>query len=254
MTGNKKCLILYLILAFTTPLLMVLAQSKISDSTICFILYGIQAAAPSISAIVVFALNKELKTTISRSFRKDHLISSVLLPIVIVCAVMIPAKLIYSLFFSESGSFWGTVSQKQCIIILWAILAEELGWRGYLEPELNRLGINRRLVPGIVGLIWCAWHYHYFLQNGNEIPLYFFLPSCIIESYIYSALMRFTKANIVSVMFLHFIYNLMIHVVAINPSDNNGSIVPYMLMIIMEFAILVLMLLIEKLSFRRFLP
>ena len=248
MIRKKRYLILFLILAFTIPMLMVLAQSKISDTTICFILYGIQAAAPSISAIVVLALNKELKTTISRLFRKDHLLSSILLPVVLVCAVMIPAKLIYSLFISKSGSFLGTVSQKQFIVIMWAILAEELGWRGYLEPEFNKLKINKRLVPGIVGLIWCAWHYHYFLQNGNEIPIYFFLASSIIESYIYSALMRVTKTNIVSAMFFHFIYNLMIHVVAINPSDNNGSILPYLLMIIFEAAVLVLMLLCENKS------
>ena len=140
----------------------------------------------------------------------------------------------------------GTVSQKQFIIILWAILAEELGWRGYLEPELNKLGINKRLVPGIVGLIWCAWHYHYFLQNGIEIPIYYFLASCIIESYIYSALMRVTKANIVSVMFFHFVYNLMIHVVAINPSSNNGSIFPFVFMIVFDAVVLALMLLCES--------
>ena len=39
-------------------------------------------------------------------------------------------------------------------------------------------------------------------------------------------------------MAFHFMYNLMIHAVAINPSDNNGSIIPYVTMTILEVVVL----------------
>lgn len=46
-------------------------------------------------------------------------------------------------------------------------LGEELGWRGYLLPQLLSVGRTRALV--LVGLIWAAWH----------MPLIFLTPSTI---------------------------------------------------------------------------
>ena len=242
LSKSTKSLVLFIIIAFFLPLMMIAIQSKILDNTMNLIFYGIQAAAPSISAIVVFAVNRELSISFSRLFRKDHLVMAILLPMTIVCIVMITAKILSSQIMGELSSFGGTVSYKQWVIILWAIVAEELGWRGHLEPTLNKLIVNKQIVPGIVGLIWCLWHYHYFIQNSIEVPITLFLTGCIIESYIYSYLMRITKDNLVSAMTFHFMYNLMIHAVAINPSDNNGSIIPYLTMTILEVLVLFILI------------
>ena len=243
---------LFMIIAFLLPLVMVAAQSKVPSSVAGLIFYGIQAATPSIAAIIVFAVNKELRLFFSQSFRKDHLAMAILLPTGIVCAFMIAARLLSSWIMGKYSSLWGTISYKQWIIILWAIWAEELGWRGFLEPAINKLNVNKKIIPAIVGLIWCLWHYHYFLQNGIDVPIAFFLTGCIIESYIYSYLMRVTKDNLFSAMTFHFIYNLMIHITAINPSDNNGSLIPYVTMMIMEIVVLfVLVLMDAKVKNRR---
>ncbi len=243
MKKNKsKSLVIFLIIAFILPILMVVLQNAVSNKAIGFVLYGIQAAAPSISAIAVFAANKELKETLTRLIRKDHMITSILLPTAIVCAVMVSAKLISSLVTGDRSSLFGTISTKQFIILPWAIVAEELGWRGYLEPALSDLIPDKRIVPGAVGLIWCSWHYHYFLQQSIEVPVILFLISCIIESYVYSYLMKAAKDNLVSAMTFHFMYNLMIHVMAINPTDNNGSLIPYVSMTVMEAAVLLVLI------------
>ena len=73
MSKSAKSLVLFIIVSFFLPLMMVAIQAKISDNAIGFVFYGIQAAAPSISAIVVFAVNRELRISFSRLFRKDHL-------------------------------------------------------------------------------------------------------------------------------------------------------------------------------------
>ena len=242
MSKSIKSLVLFIMIAFFLPLMMVAIQTKISDNALNFIFYGIQAAAPSVSAIVVFAVNRELRISFSRLFRKDHLVMAILLPMTIVCVVTITARILSSQIVGELSSFGGTISYKQWVVILWAIVAEELGWRGYLEPALNKLIVNKRIVPGIVGLIWCLWHYHYFIQNSIEVPIALFLTGCIIESYIYSYLMRITKDNLVSAMTFHFMYNLMIHAVAINPSDNNGSIISYVTMMILEALVLFMLI------------
>lgn len=205
----------------------------ISNDFICFFLYGIQAAAPTISAIVVLWLNQKVKTYFSEMFQKGHFRIAIILPIIIAFTTMVLAKLIYCALFGIKFML-GSISATQFIIILWAFGAEEIGWRGYLEPLLKMYGVHKWIVPCIVGMIWCLWHYHFFLQNSIEVPIPLFFISCIIESYIYSFLMSVTSNNIVSAMTYHFMWNLLIHVVAVNPADNYGSIVPYAILVILE--------------------
>ena len=87
-----KNLILFLFAAFLIPLVAIVAQMLISNDIICLALYGIQAAAPTISAVVVLRLNKELKKHFTQMFRRDHLRMAVILPFIIACTTMILAK------------------------------------------------------------------------------------------------------------------------------------------------------------------
>ena len=61
-----------------------------------------------------------------------------------------------------------------------------------------------------------------------------FAIGCIAESYIYSYLMRVTGGNLLSAMIYHFMWNLMLHILAISPSENNGIIWPYVILTILE--------------------
>lgn len=67
-----------------------------------------------------------------------------------------------------------------------------------------------------------------------SVPVWLFFISCIIESYIYAFLMKVTKGNIICAMTYHFMYNLMIHLTAIVPEDNAGSILPYVFLVLLE--------------------
>lgn len=243
---KHKNLILFLLISFLIPLVAVVSQTIIPNDSVCFVLYGIQAASPTISAVVVLCLNKEVKTHFTKIFRKESLLIAVILPTIIACTTMILAKLIYCVLFGIDFML-GNISTAQFIIILWAFVAEEIGWRGYLEPLLKTYNIPKQTVPCIVGMIWCLWHYHFFLQNGIEIPIPLFFISCIIESCIYSLLMSVTGDNIISAMTYHFMWNLLIHVAAINPADNNGSIFPYIILVVLEA-----MLLAAFLAFKRY--
>lgn len=68
-------------------------------------------------------------------------------------------------------------------IVVGGPLAEEVGWRGYLQPLLNqRLGV---LPAGLaVGLVWGVWHLPFFVLPGGEaivggLPLVWFVPLLI---------------------------------------------------------------------------
>ncbi|MDE7400092.1 MAG: CPBP family intramembrane metalloprotease, partial [Oscillospiraceae bacterium] len=242
---KHKNLILFLLISFLLPLVAFVSQTIIPNDSVCFVLYGIQAAAPTISAIVVLCLNKKVKTHFTQIFRKEHLRIAIILPIIIACTTMVLAKLIYCVLFGLDFML-GNISTAQFIIILWAFVAEEIGWRGYLEPLLKTYSIPKQTVPFIVGMIWCLWHYHFFLQNGIEIPILLFFISCIVESYIYSFLMSVTGDNIVSAMTYHLMWNLLIHLAEINPADNNGSIFPYIVLVVLETMLLPVFLALKR--------
>jgi membrane protease YdiL (CAAX protease family) len=75
--------------------------------------------------------------------------------------------LIYSLFT-------GTIS---VIMDLATVLGEEIGWRGFLVPELaKRHGFAATAI--ISGLIWALWHYPLLLLGDYhpDTPVWFYLP------------------------------------------------------------------------------
>lgn len=62
----------------------------------------------------------------------------------------------------------------------WLLFAmfEEWGWRGYLEPQLARLGMPDLSRHLLVGIIWALWHVPYILSypgGYTELPLGIFV-------------------------------------------------------------------------------
>ena len=70
-----------------------------------------------------------------------------------------------------------------------------------------------------------------------DVPIVWFFLSCIVESYIYSYLLDLTDNNLISAMIYHFAWNLFIHVFAINPNDNRGNTLPYIILVVLEIVI-----------------
>ena len=50
--------------------------------------------------------------------------------------------------------------------MLWALVAEELGWRGYLLPKM-RVFLSDRASLMITGLIWGIWHLPIIVMGHN---------------------------------------------------------------------------------------
>lgn len=76
------------------------------------------------------------------------------------------------------------------------------------------------------------------------IPLFFI--GCIIESYIYLYLVRWAKNNMLPAMIYHCASNLFINMFYINPSQNDGNIMPYSLMILIQFIIVIVIIFWDK--------
>jgi membrane protease YdiL (CAAX protease family) len=60
-------------------------------------------------------------------------------------------------------------------------LCEEWGWRGYLEPRLESLGMTALPRHLLVGLIWAPWHFPLILSTDyTDLPLALFLPLFVV--------------------------------------------------------------------------
>lgn len=158
---------------------------------------------------------------------------------------MLASKTVYVLVAGDSSIISG-LSVKRWIIVLWALIAEEIGWRGFLEPALRTALKRPPLATLLTGIIWSCWHYHYFIQNGIEIPIILFVTGAVVESFIYSYFMNITNRNLLSAMTYHFSWNLFLHLFMINPNYNNGSLVPYIGVILIETITVLVMYIIRN--------
>lgn len=86
---------LFLVIAFMLPLISVVVQSMSTNASINFVLYGIEAASPTIAAIIVLSLSRTCKDFWVKYCHLKHLFMAVVLPVIIVCLTMFLAKLIF---------------------------------------------------------------------------------------------------------------------------------------------------------------
>ena len=131
-----------------------------------------------------------------------------------------------------------SISAKKIVILLWALIAEELGWRGFLQENLNKT-LDKKFVPLLIGIIWSLWHYHFFLLGTISAPIILFTISCIIDSYIYYWLTDQSKQNVIPASIFHFMGNLLFSILLIYPDYYNGNILPYIFYIISTFIIMI---------------
>lgn len=89
--------------------------------------------------------------------------------------------------------------------------AEEIGWRGYLQPRLAHLG--ERWAMLVTGLVWIAWHLPYILftpyyhSEGNRgLVLVLFSGSVIAFSFLFGHL-RIMSGSVWPAVLAHFAHN-----------------------------------------------
>jgi membrane protease YdiL (CAAX protease family) len=131
--------------------------------------YGFVIFFPSITMMItILIFNKTNKLFLDASFPLFHLNFSQILFLISI--------LLYQL------------------VIVWG---EELGWRGYALPELQKkfspIGASI-----LLGLFWGVWHLPYFFMEGSaqeNIPLWFFIISTIGYAIIYTFIFNGTNES-----------------------------------------------------------
>ena len=245
----------FLLFAFMIPLLCIALMHYVpvfNQGVLQFVLYGVEAASPSIATLMVIFAGKGvagIRDFLYAKYRSGFRIRFCFIGFLIPAILLTVAKCIT--FLTPCHNAFITIpSSKKIIILRWALVAEELGWRGFLQSELERKWGNN-IAPLLVGLIWAAWHYHFILSGTMDIlatatSAIAFLYGCITESYGYSVITRLSKGNVVPASLWHFSGNLFFNLYLFNPEWNGGSIVPYTLANALYIAYVVLFLCYQK--------
>lgn len=232
----KKYITLFLIFAFGLPLICVFLVKDFSifqSGEPNFILYGIEAMTPTLSALIVTAIlggNGMIRVFLKKCYFDNIKIHYIVLALILPLVVLTITKLT-SLIFVNVTPFITSISVKKLIIVMWALIAEEIGWRGFLQEKLDK-HFGYLTTPIILGCIWALWHYHFFLLETMSAPLILFVLGCIAESFSYYWITKKSKGNVIPASVWHFTGNLWINIFLINPENNKGSIVPYLLFVV----------------------
>jgi len=141
------------------PVVCVIDYIWLNDKIIMFISHAIAMLTPGIACLVVKKII--LKQNISRN---NFAVGPVTPYFIIIgsCALLWGIPQIIDILWGKAR-----LADSSNSTILWTIIAvvvylvpafgEELGWRGFLLPELLPLGTRKALI--IHGAIWGAWHW-----------------------------------------------------------------------------------------------
>jgi membrane protease YdiL (CAAX protease family) len=194
--------IFVLIVLIITSLLAILQQAINLD----FEIITLPQLAPAIGFLVVALIFKDLAFSVNFNFNREIAIKTLI--------VFVTPLLLFSVTF-----FIGKLAEMDVKItenlhsilpaviigILIGAVGEEIGWRGFLQPLLQKK--HTILIASIiVGIIWGLWHIGHY-KNGIFFMIGFLLFT-ISASIIIAWLLRETQFNIIIAAVFHIAINL----------------------------------------------
>ena len=132
--------------------------------------------------------------------------------------------IVFHFFLTASYSF---------ILLLPSVLGEEIGWRGFLVPELARF-MSFTNVALVSGLIWAVWHWPMMFKGfyGNDVtPLYyqlFFFTLLIVSYSLIMTYLRFKTDSLWTAVIFHMSGNVFLQKVFTPLTVENESSAWYM--------------------------
>jgi membrane protease YdiL (CAAX protease family) len=119
------------------------------------------------------------------------------------------------------------------LLLLPSVLGEEIGWRGFLVPELARF-MSFTNVAIVSGLIWSVWHWPMMFKGfyGNDVtPLYyqlFFFTLLIVSYSVIMTYLRLKTGSLWTAVIFHMSANVFLQKVFTPLTIENDSSAWYM--------------------------
>lgn len=175
----KNAIITYvaLVFALTTPFYILDIFTNMSSIYI-FLTMWCPAVAAIITALIFF---RSIMGFGWKPGKLKYLILAYIIPI-IYCIVS------FGIFWIVFATFNGKIPNNILLIIIVgtitgiiSVLGEEIGWRGFLVPQLSKL-TTFFWISIISGVIWAIWHFPLmiFSTYNNGTPLWYSLPLFLV--------------------------------------------------------------------------
>jgi membrane protease YdiL (CAAX protease family) len=186
-----------------------------------FILWGI---APLLVSIIMRATTRDWSDLgIKPALGKNLLwyLASILgFPALMLLTLLVGVVLsLSSLTDFSLGKFLQTFLTALPIFFIFAIF-EEVGWRGYLSPKLDALGLNRLAASAIVAVVWATWHLPYireltWVYSSEDLATFVprFYLVCLVLSILFGELRRVT-GTVWTAVLIHAVGNAFGHPLA----------------------------------------
>lgn len=218
----------------------ILAVGAMVGKIITYTLMGFGVGlAPAYAIIILLKKHgqiKSFKDLCRRVFKTEHRAKTIAATILFACFPL-AASLICE---SYSGNPWYLFILLLPFMIIGGGL-EELGWRGFLQPALEKK-FPFVVSVLIVAIIWAFWHLPlWFVQNADQAVLNFFAFTCycVTYSFVLAALYKLTK-SVFSCVLVHAWCNVLTSMFTVNTLMNRPDarlIMVYALEILAAIAI-----------------
>ncbi|MDR2650787.1 MAG: CPBP family intramembrane metalloprotease [Prevotellaceae bacterium] len=194
---------IFLIITLTVTSLLAVLQQKIN---LGFEKITLPQLAPAIAFLIIAWIFKDLTFAVNFDFNKAVAGKTLI-------AFVIPLLLFGISFFigKQAGTNVEMTENLPSILpmmiigILIGAVGEEIGWRAFLQPVLEKKH-NVLIAAIIVGTIWGLWHVGHY-KNGALFMLGFLLFT-ISASIIIAWILRETQYNIIIAAVFHIAVNL----------------------------------------------
>jgi len=172
--------------------------------------------SPFVLMLVFRAINKDWSSFgVTLQFKKSwlwYIVSLLLYPIVI-GLILIISKITKTIDFVNSFSVLTDAVLVSIIPLFIKNIFEEFTWRGYLTPQIDKMGISRFKNHLIVGVIWALWHLPFLdlmIRSYSQLSLWAAFPlmfiGIIVTAFVYGEI-RIRSSTVWTAVILHTIGN-----------------------------------------------
>ncbi len=206
-------------------------------------LWGFGSFSPSIAGVIVIAIvsgKKGLKALWSRLLNWKIKLTWYAFVFIFPPLVIVIAFLIHRLsggaipLLITTESLFLIIPTFFLVLLLGGPLNEELGWRGFMLPQLLKSASSLHAAL-IVGVIWAIWHLPLFWISGASqegIPVGAVLLQIIALSFIFTWLHNRTGGSLLIPLFFHAALNTSGVILPVLPAQA-GSLQPYLITVIL---------------------
>lgn len=213
--------VIFIAMAFLLPLFPLALIAAGAEGFVRLILFGLQAATPTLAAVLTVTLfggRQELGRFLKIAFtgQTGHIARMAAGTLGLFAVLTIGATVLWFVMGANADIKNMDLSQlapspERFLVIGWALFAEETGWRGYMHQRIRIT--HNLLTPLLIGLVWTAWHYHFYLGGSLQNPLLPFISGCVGESYILYYVTCRTGGNIIPASLWHLAGNLTLSII-----------------------------------------